>query len=1194
MKTNGNGNENDANDDKKQAPVDSGGGGKPPAAPSSSSKKKKKKNKSALDQDAEAKRRGRRPDAAEMAVAAAKKPPPAAAFSAVAAAANKPGVYSVSSNDRDDDSSAAVSAKIRRENNGGGGGGGGGDPPGRSASAFQTVLSGSSLEDRIAAKIRGNDASKSSGVAPSSYASSSAGAASAVPGAMSSSSSSSSSKLLSSLDDKVAAKIRIHDGASAKKNKSTPPSGVATATAATISLEDKVAAKIRGEDGARKAKVPSSDLDDKIAAKIRGDSSGNAATASASAASFASSVAASSAAVAITTMTTNSSTRRVESSSSKLLDDRIAAKLRGEKSSGNSDNDDAFGVGDDDGNDDGFELTKNTKKKSLDGTNEKKKKKKKFSKQSSLGKLLFGEDEDEAVFADDEKKTSDSSFVGGGGGVGHKSSNAKKTDSFEEVVGGGDKEKGFGKPEQALDPDNGFAPNLDVEFGTTTAANGQPGAGGAGGQGLAVAVAVEEDDYDEYDDDGMFIPSAVEYDPDAKPPMYRNRRFRLYGLLAVIVVVLVAIGAAVGGTVGKKDDGDEGDTAPTAAPTAYRESLGIEAQIVRVVGTEVLEDPESPYARALNWITWDDPMQITPEATNFVQRFTAAYWYFATTEDGPWRTCNPPDDPWSGETDCVFDQMISLFPLEFEQVPWSRWLSNTSECNWAALICDDQVRARHFFISFNVHACPVWRASAVSKKQEISRHIYAHKVAIHFFLSPVVALQGQVRAVDIGKYLQLLLVPVQIPRARFALSIASLSNVRSSLLLFLLHVSYASLRFVCAAAGGLSGNFPEGIYNWPFLQSIRIMWANLRGPLPPELVKMKHLVNIEMHFNSFTGSIPEEWWSARNLQRINLGENLLSGSIQSSIHNLRDLKGLFIMTNAMTGSIPPEIGSMDSLNYLRYVFANRELDARSLSLVFGWRRTNNFLQVRSFRFTLGYWASASISRNSMEGQWPDSIENWKNVQEMWAHRNLMTGTLPEGFGKMQNLIDWRVHINQLNGKSCYFEHKFDRLVSDDMHLTKLRLFSNAVVVSFFAGTIPDSTYDLPNIDRLDFYENQFSGTLSPLVGNLGDSLYTLRLSQNNFHGPIPTEFAELHKIATVWLDDNDFTGTVPASLCTNATGIELFDLFEEFQADCAPSAFGSSPEIACACCTSCCKKGGDECLPVVPEDEFSNDEPVFL
>lgn len=207
-----------------------------------------------------------------------------------------------------------------------------------------------------------------------------------------------------------------------------------------------------------------------------------------------------------------------------------------------------------------------------------------------------------------------------------------------------------------------------------------------GEKGLAIAVAVEEDP------DDIFIPSAIEYDPDSKPPVYKNRRFRLYGFLACAIVVLVAIGAAVTGTLGR-DDG-AGDFEPTAAPTTYRESLGIEAQVKRVVGGELLEDPESPYARALEWITFDDPMQMMPEHPSFIQRYVAAYFYFATSEDGPWRSCNPPEDPWSGETKCSFSKLSSVFPLGFTPIPWNAWLSKISECEWAGIMCDEHGQVR--------------------------------------------------------------------------------------------------------------------------------------------------------------------------------------------------------------------------------------------------------------------------------------------------------------------------------------------------------------------------------------------------------------------------------------------------------------------------------------------------------------------
>lgn len=87
----------------------------------------------------------------------------------------------------------------------------------------------------------------------------------------------------------------------------------------------------------------------------------------------------------------------------------------------------------------------------------------------------------------------------------------------------------------------------------------------------------------------------------------------------------------------------------------------------------------------------------------------------------------------------------------------------------------------------------------------------------------------------------------------------------------------------------LSGTFPEGIENLPFLSVIVFSKGNLHGPLP-SLAKFKQLTVLGLVFNRFTGTIPHDWWTARSLENINIGHNLISGSISSKIGNLRDLK----------------------------------------------------------------------------------------------------------------------------------------------------------------------------------------------------------------------------------------------------------------------------------------------------------------
>jgi len=220
--------------------------------------------------------------------------------------------------------------------------------------------------------------------------------------------------------------------------------------------------------------------------------------------------------------------------------------------------------------------------------------------------------------------------------------------------------------------DQGLVSN-DIEYGTY----------GGNGDGLAVAFAVTEEDED------AFIPAAVEYDPDAKPPVYKNRRFRLYSFFAFIVLVVLAVATAIIVTVTKEDD----YVPPSSAPTAFREGIGIAEQIERLVGSDVLKDENSAYSKALDWITFEDPMEVTVEDFNFLQRYIVAYFWYATTAESPWLSCNPPT---GDETkSCFYQKLVSSFPLQYDPVPWIRWLSESNECQWAGVVCDDldQIRA---------------------------------------------------------------------------------------------------------------------------------------------------------------------------------------------------------------------------------------------------------------------------------------------------------------------------------------------------------------------------------------------------------------------------------------------------------------------------------------------------------------------
>jgi hypothetical protein len=113
----------------------------------------------------------------------------------------------------------------------------------------------------------------------------------------------------------------------------------------------------------------------------------------------------------------------------------------------------------------------------------------------------------------------------------------------------------------------------------------------------------------------------------------------------------------------------------------------IKAQLAKVVGSQKLTSTSTPYYKAFEWIVNTDPMKLSANAENLVQRYLMVYLYYSTTQFGPWLSCNPPLE---GKTEfCLWAQLVSVFPKKHQLVPWLRWLSSFPECQWAGVFCTE-------------------------------------------------------------------------------------------------------------------------------------------------------------------------------------------------------------------------------------------------------------------------------------------------------------------------------------------------------------------------------------------------------------------------------------------------------------------------------------------------------------------------
>jgi len=224
--------------------------------------------------------------------------------------------------------------------------------------------------------------------------------------------------------------------------------------------------------------------------------------------------------------------------------------------------------------------------------------------------------------------------------------------------------------------------------------------------GLAVAMAVDTAAEDEY------IYSAIEYDPDSKPPLHKNRRFRVYTCLALSIVIAVVAIVVVYVTKSAKGDEVTNETvlwdnptgAPTPAPISDREMSGIIEQIeagvlqrtegglvnfTHIKKTNLLD----PRYLALDWILHHDELQLESDDKNLYQRYVLALLAFSLDSlawyaCGEHRTFGNVTTNYKNE-DCEV-QNKGTGQIEEHKV----WLSSTMECSWYGVICssDDVVR----------------------------------------------------------------------------------------------------------------------------------------------------------------------------------------------------------------------------------------------------------------------------------------------------------------------------------------------------------------------------------------------------------------------------------------------------------------------------------------------------------------------
>jgi hypothetical protein len=204
---------------------------------------------------------------------------------------------------------------------------------------------------------------------------------------------------------------------------------------------------------------------------------------------------------------------------------------------------------------------------------------------------------------------------------------------------------------------------------------------------LAVAIPIVEPD----DDDDRFLPAAIEFDPDKRKSTVKathrsnRRKIVIVALLTVVIIISLTVGIIVGT---KKDK-------EITNPFHPRLNVGIleylESQFPS--DTHKFRDSTHPFAKAMHWMTYDDPQSLTPSLNKtFLQRFLMVYLYYQTTQSNDWDYCTKATNTKNPRSRCDSQCMIFSYSradgLSLETSSARFWMSSRSECDWVNNKCD--------------------------------------------------------------------------------------------------------------------------------------------------------------------------------------------------------------------------------------------------------------------------------------------------------------------------------------------------------------------------------------------------------------------------------------------------------------------------------------------------------------------------
>ena len=368
---------------------------------------------------------------------------------------------------------------------------------------------------------------------------------------------------------------------------------------------------------------------------------------------------------------------------------------------------------------------------------------------------------------------------------------------------------------------------------------------------------------------------------------------------------------------------------------------------------------------------------------------------------------------------------------------------------------------------------------------------------------------------------------------------SSVTGTIPSVLGSLSSLMYLNLFFSC-----LTGTIPTSLGSLSHLVYYNLFYNKLSGTIPTTICNLKNLQYLGLFYNSLTGTIPSCLGTLLQLTSMGLYANSLNGTIPSSLGYLTKLLGLDLFVNNLTGTIPSSVANLLSLSQLDvlncFLTGPLPMISPNSTALQEFEIGNNLFTgtIPTSYGALSNLVSLGLDNNLLTGSIPSELGLWSSINNLFLNANKLTGTIPSSFLLLTKIIYLNLGQTSLTGylPSFLFQHsQLEILVlSSNNFVGKLPTkFAPSLKYIFLddngiSGSIADDLLKLSKLETLYLNDNQLTGTLKSFRSM--SNIRFLNLNKNQIGGPLNSLDLNVTNLQFIDVSNNRFTGSIPSYL----------------------------------------------------------------